>query len=139
MIAFLFFPFRTRSPLYAELGRPLALDNFNEDFLGVPLASWPWGSTISSIRLRSSRSRVVSLINASSFCSFSLVMSLERMLCHLHCGQHSKEVPNVLLPGMTVTHRLPRTPPLAFYTAILIDLHVITCLVHVLASHIVAF
>ncbi len=140
MIDFLFFPFRAGSPLYVMLGRPLALDNFNDVFFGVPLASWLWGSTISSIRLRSSRSRVVSLINASSFCSFSLDMSLERMLCHLHIihnVQHGKGASNICLPSMTITHRFPRTPPLAFfYAAKSVDLH---ALVHVLASRLVAF
>ena len=41
------------------------------------------GSSMSSIRLRISRSRVVSFINASSFFSFSLETSLYRTVCHL--------------------------------------------------------
>lgn len=59
---------------------------------------------------------------------------------HNPSGQYSKGVPKVLLPSMTITHRLPGTPPLAFfYATMAVDLHVITCLVHVLASRLVAF
>lgn len=136
-----FFPFWT-SPLGRPLLYPLRTC-FPLTALRGALGGGvrPWGSRMSSIRLRISRSFEVSFRRTASFISFSNSTSAARNFCHLRvAGVSRKERTSKWdhLPGMTVAFLLPSTPPFSFLRIGIVYLHdIISFLLRALLFYIV--